>query len=293
MPPLLFRLSNLQNLVGLYVLEYLHDAARPSDFQAGDLFNLPQSEMYSKMTRGGVSASAAHVVILFVDAHARPDPVAIALGSCELEDDPMVRIWAHVLPQLCPILKRSNDNIDFAVVIEIRESAAAMRAGRLKILASLRRYVLEGPISEIRKNSVWLLISRGLEHFHVVVYVRARGEQVFPSVIVQVKEARAPPASLNRKGREACAVGRVFEQAAPDVTKKGKRLVRQTHDVDVRKTVVVIIPEIRPHARYRLAAVQQSHARQHPYFFKGPVAAVMKQEILLVVVGHEDVHKPV
>src|SRR5947208_15318211 len=91
MPPLLFRLSNLQNLVGLYVLEYLRDTARPFDFDAGDLFNLPQSEMYSKMTRGGVSAGAAHVVILFVDAHARADPVAIALGSGELEDDPMVR----------------------------------------------------------------------------------------------------------------------------------------------------------------------------------------------------------
>src|SRR5689334_9040558 len=120
--------------------------------------------MHSKMTRGGVSAGAAHVVVLFVDAHTRANPVAIAFGSRELEDDPMVRIWADILPQLCPILKRSNDNVDFAIVIEIRESAAAMRAGRLKILASLSRCVRECPISEIRKNGVWLLISRGLEH---------------------------------------------------------------------------------------------------------------------------------
>src|ERR1700745_4005178 len=112
--------------------------------------------MHSKMTRGGVSAGAAHVVTLFADAHTRANPVAIALGSRELEDDPMVRIWAHVLPQLCSILKRSDDNVDLAIVIEVRESTAAMRAGRLKILASLRRCVPEGAISEIRKNSVWL-----------------------------------------------------------------------------------------------------------------------------------------
>jgi len=77
------------------------------------------------------------VVTLFVDAHTRADPVAIALGSGELKDDPMVRIRADVLPQFCPILKRSNDNVDFAIVIEVRESAAAMRAGHLKILARL------------------------------------------------------------------------------------------------------------------------------------------------------------
>src|SRR5215470_18448015 len=168
-----------------------------------------------------------------------------------------------------------------------------MRAGHLKILARLGRYVPEGPISEIRKNAVWLLISRSLEHFHIVVNVRARGEQIFPSVIVQVEEAGAPAAALDREDREACAVSRVLEQAAPEVMKKRKRLVRQIYDADVRTTVVVVIPEIRPHAGDGLATVQQRHARQDSDFFKGSVAAVMKQEILLVVVGYEDVHKAV
>jgi tetratricopeptide (TPR) repeat protein len=186
-----------------------------------------------------------------------------------------------------------NDNVDFAVVIEVRESAPTMRARCLKILARLSRRVLEGPVSEIRKNAVWLFILRGLKHFHVVVDVRARGEQVFPSVIVQVEEARAPAAALDREGREPRAVSRVFEQAATEVTKKRERLIRQTHDADVRTAVVVVIPEIRPHARDRFPAIRQSHARQDSDFFKGSVAAIMKQEILLVVIRHEDVHKAV
>src|SRR5207237_9555834 len=62
---------------------------------------------------------------------------------------------------------------------------------------------------------------------------------------------------------------------------------------DVHENVVVLIPDILPHQGGRLAAVRQSRPRQHSYFFKGSVAEVMKQEILLVVVGHEDVHKAV
>src|SRR5690242_6894061 len=205
----------------------------------------------------------------------------------------MVRIGADVLPQLSSVLKRRNDNVDLAVVVEVREGAPAMRTRRLKILARLSRCVLEGPISNIRKNGVWLFIFRGLEHFYVVVNVRARSKEVFPSIIVQVEEARAPSAALYRESGEARAVSRVFEQTATEVTKKRKRFVCQTHDADVRTAVVVVIPEIRAHAGDRLATVRQRHAGHHSDFFKGSVASVMKQEILLIVVGHEDVHKPV
>ena len=91
-------LLNRQSLVGFDLFKNLHDPTWPFDFDAWNLVHFSQAEMDAEVTRRGVSAGAGHVVMLISDAHTCADAVAIAFGSGELENDPIVGIGANVFP---------------------------------------------------------------------------------------------------------------------------------------------------------------------------------------------------
>src|SRR3989442_15991584 len=113
------------------------------------------------MGGGSVADGARHMVVLLADANAGADSIPIALGSDQFQDNPIILARAHVLPQLCGVLKRRDHNVDFAVVVKICEGTAAVRPGNLEIIANRCGTFPESPVSEVREMPVaWRLGGR-------------------------------------------------------------------------------------------------------------------------------------
>ena len=104
------------------------------------------------MGGGGVADGAGHMVVLLADANTGADSIPIALGSDQFQDNPIILARAHVLPQLCGVLKRRDHNVDFAVVVKICEGTAAVRPGNLEIIANRCGNIPESPVAEVRED---------------------------------------------------------------------------------------------------------------------------------------------
>jgi predicted Zn-dependent protease len=94
-----FRFSDFQRLIRLDVLQHLHNAARPADFDLVDLLDCAQSEVHAEVARRRVTHGRRHMVPLISDADARTNAIVIAAPAYQFHDEPVVHAGARVLPQ--------------------------------------------------------------------------------------------------------------------------------------------------------------------------------------------------
>ena len=119
--------------------------------------------------------------------------------------------------------------------------------------------------------------------------MRCRQEQVSEAVVVEVNQGVGPPAARDGRAMQAASCRHVLELPVPEIAKQRKRLPRKGRDVDVGQPVVVVIAEVRPHARDRIAVRGKAHASQQPRFLEGSVAMIAEEEVSLGVIGDERV----
>ena len=168
-----------------------------------------------------------------------------------------------------------------------------MGAGNLEVLSHFCGHIPKRSIPEIGEDAVRLPIVIGGKLLDVVIRVRVRAHQVFPAVIIQIGHSGAPTSSRGGEDGKAAWVRGILKHAAAQVVKQQEGLVVQVGNKNVGKPIVVVIAEVRPHTGDRHAGVRQRDSRLERHFLKGAVAAVVKEKVRLVVVGHEDVHEAV
>ena len=83
--------------------------------------------------------------------------------------------------------------------------------------------------------------------------MRVGREDVFPAIVVEVRDDRAPARRLHRQPRQTARLRRLDEGAAAIVAKERGRLARERGDQDVFPPVVVVVLDIGSHARGRPA----------------------------------------
>src|SRR5882724_2313335 len=128
------------------------------------------------------------------------DAVAITAGANQLQDEPAVDIGADILPKLCRLAERAYDDVDFSVVIKIRKGAAAVgaRDGKAGFLGNVRKRA----VPKISKETVGLLVVRGLKQVDQVIDVRIGGKKILRAVVVKIKEAVAPATARCGQGSQ-------------------------------------------------------------------------------------------
>src|SRR2546427_7138304 len=177
--------------------------------------------MYPVMAGRSVPDGAGHLIVLVMvvgalscrEPNARADPVAIAARPFDAQGDPVIALGAHILPKLRRAAQRGYDRINLAVVVEVGEGGATVRARRLEVGTGGGGHVLERPVAEAHENAVRLAVMVHGKPFDVVGDVRIRREHVLPAVVVQVDEAHAPAAAPGARETNAARISFVAKGA--------------------------------------------------------------------------------
>src|SRR5580700_5908529 len=116
--------------VALHVLEFLHDSRRPSNLNLIRHGGCTETEMYWSSTGRGVTRSRGYVIELRLtagdDAYPCANRVPVALGSFKVQFQPMIVNRTIVHPEFSGRGQSSDDNIQFAVVIEVADCRSSM-----------------------------------------------------------------------------------------------------------------------------------------------------------------------
>src|SRR3954447_24204008 len=99
LPRRLLRLPDGEYLVRFHALEPLTLAAGPEDFDLVDDRSRANSEMNAVQAGRCVADGARHIVALIANTDARADAVPIALGTHEIQTDPVTGRCALVMPK--------------------------------------------------------------------------------------------------------------------------------------------------------------------------------------------------
>src|SRR5439155_4675076 len=120
---------NDQELVAGNVLELVHDAARPPDFQPVQSARLAQADVYPQIVLGKIAPAAADLVNLTTPAGKNRDPsantVPIGLGAHGADREPMVLVSSVVAQQGKRIILIVDDDVQIAIVVKVAERYAA------------------------------------------------------------------------------------------------------------------------------------------------------------------------
>src|SRR5207245_10978835 len=130
-----------------------------------------------------------------------------------------------------------------AVVIEIGDGGSAVRFGRGRAEAGLGRDVLERAASRVEKKRVVQLVPPGFELLDQIVDVGAGDEQVFPAVVVEIRERGAPSAQREAGAGELRRGGDVTKDSLAGVVEKREGLAGQGDDVNIVQTVIIVLAE--------------------------------------------------
>src|SRR5215475_5547018 len=130
--------------------------------------------MRANVARRGITYAGRDVIELNVAVACdqfdlRAYAVAVALHSEEPYGQPMVLACRFVAKQFCRLIQRGRDDVDAAVVVEIREGAAAMSAFDLEVGAGFARGFQEHAGARAREDAVRLAVGLIVVKLYVVV----------------------------------------------------------------------------------------------------------------------------
>ena len=125
------------------VLEFLHDSRWPSNLNLIRHRGCTETEMDWSSTGRGVTGSRGYVIELRLtagdDAYPCAYRVAVTLGALKGQFQPVIANRTIIEPEFSGRGQGSNDNIQFAVVIEVADCRASMPPRRLRIKARILR----------------------------------------------------------------------------------------------------------------------------------------------------------
>ena len=193
----------------------------------------------------------------------------------------------HVVQHQGAFIQAGDHHVHAAVAIEIAECRAAVE--RL----SGQNLRLKCTVAPIQKHRIRLPgFSIGRE-FSVILHVSVGGEKILVPVVIQVENAHAPSAPGQAAGGEPAEQCHLSEHPLSQVPEDRKRFIRQSGEEEILTAVVIVVPEVRPHGRQGLAILVVSDTHGKPHLPKLAVALVVKQEVRLGVVAHENVQTTV
>ena len=138
-----------------------------------------------------------------------------------------------------------------------------------------------------------MLVVCGLEQVDQIIDIGIGSKQIFPPIVIEIKEAVTPATTRRGENAQPALVSGVLEQTLSQILKQRKRFTCQGRDVEIRQTVVVVIAKICPHAGHRQSVVRKSHSGLEPHLLECPVTAIVEQEVRQVVVGDKHIHQAV
>src|SRR6185312_1977934 len=249
-------LPYFQNLIRGNVRKLLHLPARPMNLDQLDRARAPQSEMNALVAGREITPGRGHHRVLLLSTfrnnfHSRADAVMIARYADCVDQNPMIFSRPVLRYHRRPVVI-VQDNIHIPVVIQIAESRSARGQFFPEETSRTRRNI--GKIStNIPQQQRRLQIMYGrLRQLNVVHYVALRNKEILPSVIVEICEFRAPAGMRHRGRRDALRIRNIFKLPL-NVVEQRVSLIRQRVDENIGPAVIVVIREIRPHARESVA----------------------------------------
>src|SRR5437016_3258046 len=179
----------------------------------------------------------------------RPDGRAVGARPLKFHGEPVVRVRGGVLEQRGGLAEIGNEDFQFAVIVEIAESAAAAGMGLEHGGSGALGNLLEAPVAEVSKD-----LARHLEavignnFFDFGIDCPVYLAQVEPAVIIEVGEAGAP-ADVARLDGQSRSRGDVVEKLAFDVAIEDGRVVAEVGGEDIEPAVAVEVADRHAHVR--------------------------------------------
>src|SRR5689334_20634184 len=130
------------------------------------------------------------------DFDSGPNPVPITLYAHGADKNPVIGAGGSIVEQFCRTADRRNNHVDFAVVIQVTESAPPMRGSKLQCDSGFVANVLKCAIVHVAENGVGLAIVLLPINIGILAYVGICREQVLVAVVVKVLNADTPAAHL-------------------------------------------------------------------------------------------------
>src|SRR5260370_4026891 len=213
-------LAHDEFLVRLHVRQGLRYPAWPPDLDPRYPVHLCQPEMHSRVARRRIAHRARHVVVLVSDANAGAGPVPIAACSHRLQDYPVVSIRADVLPDFRRFAQAGYDDVDPAVAIQVREGAAPVCPD--SVLAGRGGLIGKRAVSQIPEYAIRLFVYGRFELLHHIVHVRICGEQILPTVIIEIEETNSPSAVPDSQRSKPAGMSRLRERSLAQILEQRK-----------------------------------------------------------------------
>src|SRR6266853_202311 len=156
-------LSDLQDLIGLDVLQNLNPSAGPAQLNFFDSCVTAQPKMDALIRGTSETPRSGYMVVLHqagfsCDFDARANSVPVAFDADRLKQNPMVVVRCAVVEQFGTITNGGYNHINLAVVIEITERTTTMSGTNLHIRSGLGAYITECSILDILEHGVCLLV---------------------------------------------------------------------------------------------------------------------------------------
>src|ERR1700732_2159072 len=150
--------------------------------------------MKGARARGSITSRSGYMIELGLPSgehsHFRPNRVAIAFGTLQGKLQPVVAVRAIVHPDFRWRAQRRHHQVEFAIVIEVSKRRTATPSRRLS--GESRVLGQRGPFAfgVVPKNCVWLVDLPAASH-RGRLNVTSADENVFPAVVVKVRDIRA------------------------------------------------------------------------------------------------------
>src|SRR5438034_3577518 len=114
-------------------------------------------------------------------------------------------------------------------------------------------------------------------------------EQVFPAVIIEVKQPQAPAAELMGQRADAAAIGPVSKSVLALIAKQRKSFAGECGKDDIRPAVISVVAKISPHAGNRAPVIGKGCTYLQRHLGEFTVSEIVTKKIVLLVVGDENV----
>ena len=167
-----------------------------------------------------------------------------------------------------------------------------MAGGRLRGQTGFLRQRLKLRAAQIAKHGVGLIDLNLRFGPSACTWPRVTKMSFQPSLSKSAIVGEYPAMGRVRRARPLLLVASVNPRL-PRLRNKRKRLTVERHENDIRQAVVIDVPEIHAHSRDEFPVFGQSHAGVEGNFFETAAALVVKEEIVHLVVGDEEIHQAV
>lgn len=254
--------------------------------------------MHPLIGRTRVAPSGRDVIVLHetgLSRHLDPraDPVAIAFHPDALDQDPMVVVEGRIVKKFRAAVNDGDDNVHFAIVVEVAEGGAAVRGRNLQVRAGARAKILKFAGLEVAEHGVRLPIVLPRVDFRIFADVRIGAEEIFVPIVVKIEDPRAPAAHLKTGKADTGRVGLLAEETLALVAEEGKGFASEGGEENAGPARVGPVPEIDTHTRNRNAVARVRHFGFNADLLEAPTPQIFEKKVPFVVVGDEDVRPAV